>query len=47
MFRERGRRGAGLGVDSENETGATRLYERAGMHVDQRWILYRRELKRS
>jgi ribosomal protein S18 acetylase RimI-like enzyme len=35
----------GLGVDSENETGAGRLYERAGMHVDQRWIFYRRKLE--
>jgi mycothiol synthase len=36
-FRElygRGERRVTLGVDSENETGATRLYERAGMHVD-------------
>jgi mycothiol synthase len=30
----RGERRATLGVDSENETGATRLYEQAGMHVD-------------
>jgi len=36
-----------LGVDSENETGAGRLYERAGMRVDQRWIFYRRELVRA
>ena len=34
----RGQRAVGLGVDSESLTGATRLYERAGMHVarDQR-----------
>jgi ribosomal protein S18 acetylase RimI-like enzyme len=35
-FRELYRRGArrvGLGVDSENPTGATRLYERAGMRA--------------
>jgi mycothiol synthase len=43
-FFERGRRRAGLAVDSENETGATRLYERSGMRVDQRWTLYRRPL---
>jgi mycothiol synthase len=29
----RGRPRAGLGVDSQNLTGATRLYEKAGMHV--------------
>ncbi len=28
-----GKRQVGLGVDSQNATGATRLYERAGMHV--------------
>ena len=28
-----GRRRVGLGVDAENTTGATRLYERVGMHV--------------
>jgi mycothiol synthase len=35
-FRElyaRGKQVIGLGVDAENPTGATRLYERAGMHV--------------
>jgi mycothiol synthase len=35
-FRElhrRGRQKIALGVDTENPTGATRLYERAGMHV--------------
>ena len=38
-FREFGRRGCtrvGLGVDAENTTGAVRLYERAGMHVERR-----------
>jgi mycothiol synthase len=30
---ERGRRQVGLGVDAENTTGATRLYERVGMTV--------------
>jgi mycothiol synthase len=32
-FHRRGQRHAGLGVDSQNSTGATRLYERAGMRV--------------
>jgi mycothiol synthase len=38
-FAELQRRGAtrvGLGVDAENPTGAVRLYERAGMHVERR-----------
>ena len=37
-FRELAARGcsrAGLGVDSQNLTGATRLYEKAGMHVSR------------
>ncbi|MBD0349195.1 MAG: GNAT family N-acetyltransferase, partial [Thermoleophilia bacterium] len=33
----RGKKRVGLGVDAENTTGALRLYERAGMHVDRRW----------
>jgi mycothiol synthase len=32
-FHRRGQRRAGLGVDAQNSTGATRLYERAGMRV--------------
>ncbi|MGZ8603290.1 MAG: GNAT family N-acetyltransferase [Actinomycetota bacterium] len=39
------RRGAGsvmLSVDSANETGATRLYESAGMHVRRAWHLFER-----
>jgi mycothiol synthase len=43
-FHEHGRPTVCLGVDAENETGATRLYERAGMHVTLRWTLYRRRL---
>jgi len=30
-----GKKGVALHVDSESPTGATRLYEKAGMHVDQ------------
>ena len=30
-------RRAGLGVDAQSLTGATRLYEKAGMHSDPRW----------
>ena len=34
----------GLEVDSENETGATRLYERAGMRVTRRYATYEKVL---
>ncbi|MDX1512011.1 MAG: GNAT family N-acetyltransferase, partial [Nitriliruptorales bacterium] len=33
-----------LSVDAQNETGATALYERAGMSVVRRWTLWEREL---
>ncbi len=42
-FRSRGARFCGLGVDSENPTGATRLYERAGMRVDWQDDVFERE----
>jgi mycothiol synthase len=47
-FRALWRRGhthVGLEVDSENETGATRLYERAGMHVTRRYATYEKALR--
>ena len=34
----------GLEVDSENETGATRLYERAGMRVTRRYATFEKQL---
>ena len=34
-----------LGVDSESLTGATRLYEKAGMHVDREYLNYEKELR--
>jgi hypothetical protein len=34
----------GLGVDARNPTGATRLYERAGMHVTYEAIAFKKEL---
>jgi mycothiol synthase len=40
----RGLRRARLGVDSQNATGATRLYERVGMHVVHEEVLYEKEL---
>jgi mycothiol synthase len=41
----RGHTHVGLEVDSENETGATRLYERAGMHVTRRYATYEKRLE--
>jgi mycothiol synthase len=46
-FHELWRRGftqVGLEVDSENETGATRLYERAGMRVTRRYATFEKQL---
>lgn len=44
-FHRRGTSAVGLGVDSESPTGATRLYQRAGMHVDKRFDRYRKILR--
>lgn len=44
-FYRRGKRRVGLGVDSQNLTGATRLYQRAGMHVAREYISYEKELR--
>lgn len=44
MLHARGLRKVRLGVDSENPTGATRLYERAGMHVAFEVVTYGKEL---
>lgn len=40
-----GRKRAGLGVDSQNLTGALRLYERAGMHVARQFDQYEKEMR--
>jgi GNAT superfamily N-acetyltransferase len=42
---EKGRRRIGLGVDAMSLTGATRLYEQAGMRVDTQFDLYEKELR--
>jgi len=34
-----------LSVDAQSLTGATRLYERAGMHIVKRSIQYEKELR--
>jgi mycothiol synthase len=46
-FYKRGMPTIGLGVDSANLTGATRLYERAGMYVAGEFALYEKELRTS
>ena len=43
-FADRGETTAALGVDSENQTGATRLYERAGMRILWRADVWRKKL---
>jgi mycothiol synthase len=42
---ERGARQVALGVDAQNPTGATRLYEAAGMRVAMRFIVYQKVLR--
>jgi len=43
-FHRRGIPRAELGVDAENATGATHLYERAGMHVALSWEFWEKQL---
>jgi len=43
-FWRRGERKVGLGVDAENQTGATRLYERPGMHAAFDAVVYEKRL---
>jgi ribosomal protein S18 acetylase RimI-like enzyme len=44
LFAARGFPQARLNVDAANATGATRLYERAGMHPTHRWVVYAKVL---
>lgn len=44
-FYARGTHTIGLGVDASNSTGATRLYERAGMHVASEFVTFEKELR--
>ena len=44
-FYARGQRTVGLGVDTQSLTGATRLYERAGMRATRRFDSYEKELR--
>jgi len=43
-FHRRGKRRVGLGVDSENPTGATKLYESVGMVVDTEQVVWEKVL---
>lgn len=45
VFWQRGTRNVGLGVDASSLTGATRLYERAGMHVWREHYNFAKELR--
>jgi mycothiol synthase len=44
-FYQRGDRAVGLGVDAQSLTGATRLYEKAGMHVARQYDTYEKVLR--
>jgi mycothiol synthase len=44
-FYRRGTHKVGLGVDSQSLTGATRLYERAGMHIELQYDTYSKDLR--
>jgi mycothiol synthase len=44
-FYRRGNAAIELGVDASSQTGATRLYERAGMHIAREYILYEKEIR--
>jgi mycothiol synthase len=46
-FWERGEHSVGLGVDAANETGAFRLYARAGMAPVLGWLVYEKQLGHS
>ena len=44
-FYKRGMTTIGLGVDASNPTGATRLYQRAGMYVASEFATYEKEIR--
>jgi mycothiol synthase len=46
-FYQRGDRVVGLGVDAQSLTGATRLYEKAGMHVTRRYDTYEKVIRET
>jgi len=44
-FYKRGTQTIGLGVDAQNPTGATRLYQKAGMYAASEFVTYEKELR--
>lgn len=44
-FYKRGTKIVGLGVDAQNPTGATRLYQKAGMYAASEFVTYEKELR--
>jgi len=44
-FYKRGATTIGLGVDASNPTGATRLYQKAGMYAASEFVIYEKELR--
>jgi ribosomal protein S18 acetylase RimI-like enzyme len=44
-LKSRGKKAVGLGVDADSLTGATRLYEKAGMHVTRQFDTYEKEFR--
>jgi ribosomal protein S18 acetylase RimI-like enzyme len=44
-FYKRGMKTISLGVDAQNPTGATRLYEKVGMRAASEFVTYEKELR--
>lgn len=44
-FHKRGMNTVGLGVDASNPTGATRLYQKAGMKIAAEYVIYEKEYR--
>jgi ribosomal protein S18 acetylase RimI-like enzyme len=44
-FHKRGMKTIGLIVDAANPTGATHLYQKAGMHIASEFVIYEKELR--
>ncbi len=44
-FYKRGTKTIGLGVDAQNPTGATRLYQKVGMYAASEFVTYEKELR--
>jgi mycothiol synthase len=44
-FYKRGMKTIGLGVDAQNPTGATRLYQKVGMYAASEFVTYEKELR--